>query len=794
MRMHYRVSLLAAAALPALHVQPARAQTIPLLGLQTGANTAPQGAAPSGQAGSIEEITVVGTSPLLGSGVDRNIIPVDTQVLDSANLTREGAPNTLQALNTQVAGIVLDSASGNPYQPALFYNGFEVSPLQGTSQGIAVYVNGLRFNQPFGDTVNWDLIPDIAISKINVEGSNPLFGLNALGGSFNVALKDGFTYSGGQADISGGSFGTVQGDLQYGIQSGNQALYMAGSVVHQDGWRDLQSTDIQNFFGDWGIKQNGVEIHLNLTAANSGINGPGTAPIELLAVDSRAQFTAPNAIFNRYIQAGMRANVDISDTLSVQGQAYYDYFQQRVVNGNSPNDYPCDDGSGLLCQGPGQPSTTRGGAPIPAFLGDNPFDYNELDTNTTNTNAYGVAGQVADTGDVFGFKNHFVAGASFDGAQTEFSATAFIGGVTPVTRVFIGPGEVIDEPGNNVPVRVAISDAYLGGYASDTLNLTKALALTVSGRFNFAEIDLSDQGGGDLTGNHAYARFNPAAGLTYTFSPLLTAYAGYAEANRAPTPAELSCAGPENSCSLANFFVGDPDLKQVVAHTVEAGLRGHFDVVGGARIGYDLSAFHTDSDDDIVFINSVTLNRAFFANVGQTRRQGGSGRIDYKTDRFAAYINYTYTDATYQTGYVESGGSNPDQDDNGNITVKSGDALPGVPRSVVKFGLDGVLTQAWHAGIDGQYQSGQYLFGDEANLTPRLPGYFVLNLHSTYDITQWLELFANVQNLLDRRYYTFGTFSPTNSVYLAQAPNATNPRSYSLAEPLGVFGGVRVEF
>ena len=155
---------------------------------------------------------------------------------------------------------------------------------------------------------------------------------------------------------------------------------------------------------------------------------------------------------------------------------------------------------------------------------------------------------------------------------------------------------------------------------------------------------------------------------------------------------------------------------------------------------------------------------------------------------------YTYTDATYQSGYVESGGSNPAQDANGNITIRPGDALPGVPRSVFKFGVDGILTEAWHAGIDGQYQSGQYLFGDEANLTPRLPGFYVMNLHSSYDVTQRLQLFFNAQNLLDRRYYTYGTFSPTNSVFLSQAPNASNPRSYSLAAPLGFFGGVRVKF
>jgi iron complex outermembrane receptor protein len=773
-----RAYLLLATALPVVIMQQARGQTAP--------------SPPAGPAQ--EEITVIGSSPLLGTGVDRNLVPADTQVLGSAAISRNGNPDLLNALNTEVSGINLSSASGNPYQPTLFYNGFEVSPLQGTSQGVAVYVNGIRFNQPFGDTVNWDVIPDVAIRKVEVEGSNPVFGLNALGGSFNIALKDGFNYQGAEADASGGSFSTMQGDIQYGVQSGNQALYVAGSVIHQDGWRDLQSTDIQNFYGDYGIRNNGSEVHFDLSMANSGINGPGTSPIQLLAVDSASQFTAPNAIDNRTIQASGRGNFNLNDVLSVQTQIYYDNFQQHILNGNSPNDYPCDDGSNLLCQGPGMLSTTRGGASIPAFLGGNPESYNEFDTNTTNTNGYGAAAQVTDTGTLFGFKNHFVAGASFDGAQTEFSATAYIGGVSPITRIFIGPGVVIDEIGNNVPVRVAISDSYLGGYATDTLDLTNALALTVSGRFNFAEVDLQDQGGGDLTGNHAYARFNPSVGATYKVADWVTGYASYAEANRAPTPAELSCAGPQNSCSLANFFVGDPDLKQVVAHTVEAGVRGRFSLPYDSRLSYDVSLFHTDSDDDIIFINSVTLNRAFFANVGQTRRQGVSARADYKIDRFTAFVDYTYTDATFQTGYVEAGGSNPGQDANGNITVQPGDELPGVPRNVLKVGLDADITEAWKIGGDGQLQSGQYLFGDEANLTPRLPGYFVMNLHTSYDITPHFQLFASAQNVLDRRYFTYGTFSPTSSVYLVQDPTASNPRSYSLAAPLGFFGGAKVQF
>ncbi len=740
----------------------------------------------------VEQITVVGSSPLLGSGVDRNAIPVQTQVLGSADIAREGAPDLLGALDTQVAGINLDSASGNPDQPSIFYNGFEVSPLQGTSQGIAVYVNGTRFNQAFGDTVNWDLIPDVAIARLNVEGSNPLFGLNALGGSISVALKDGFSNPGGEIDVSGGSFGRVQADAQYGVQRGNQAVYVAGSVVHEDGWRNLQSTDIQNLFADYGLKREGAEAHLDLTLANSDINGPGSAPVQLLAADPAAQFTAPNLIANRYAQLAARGTLDLGPVMSVQGQGYVGNFLQRVRNGNVPQDGPCNDGSGLLCQAPGVPSTTRGGGPIPDFLRGGA--YNELDEQTTNTTAYGAGAQFTDTGHVFGLANHLVAGASFDGARTEFSATALLGGLTPVSRDFAGPGVVIDEPGQNVPVRVAVGDAYAGGYASDTLNVSGALAATVSGRFNFAEIDLSDQGGGDLTGRHAYARFNPAAGLTYQAAGWLTAYAGYAEANRAPTPAELSCAGPQNSCSLANFFVGDPDLRQVVAHTWEAGLRGHARLPEGLRLGYDVSLYRTDSDDDIVFVNSTTLNRAFFANVGQTRRQGGSARVDVKATGFSLYATYSFTEATFRTGYVESAGSNPAADANGNLTVKPGDTLPGIPRHVVKLGGDASITGAWRAGADGQWQSGQVLFGDEANLTPHLPGFFTLNLHTSYDVTRHVQVFAHAQNVLDRRYATFGTFSPTGAVDLVQAPGATNPRSYTLAAPVGVFAGVRVTF
>src|ERR1700722_8869801 len=178
-------------------------------------------------------VEVIGASPLIGLGIDRNLVPAETHVLNSQDLQRQGTSDLLGSLNQQIGGIGLGSASGNPFEPTLFYHGFAASGLQGTPQGLAVYVNGMRFNQPFGDTVDWDLIPDIAIDRLDLVGSNPVFGLNALGGALSLRMKNGFTYHGGEIDLLGGSFSHYQGELQYGVQSGNTAVYVAATGLHE---------------------------------------------------------------------------------------------------------------------------------------------------------------------------------------------------------------------------------------------------------------------------------------------------------------------------------------------------------------------------------------------------------------------------------------------------------------------------------------------------------------------------------------------------------------------------------
>ena len=637
-----------------------------------------QAAAPATTELTLPPVEVVGATPLLGSGVDRNKVPAETHVLTDQDISRNGYPQALRALNEDVPGVTLDAAAGNPFQPNLIYHGFLASPLQGNPQGLAVYLNGARFNQPFGDTVNWDLIPDLAIDRMDLVGSNPVFGLNALGGALSVRMKTGFTYQGGELDLLGGSFAHYQGNLQYGVQSDNVAAYVAATGLHEGGWRDLQSSNLGNFYGDLGWRGYGGEVHINVAAAQTRLNGPGTAPVELLGVDPSAQFTAPNLITNKYTQVNLTGSYDINDTTSLQGLAYYTYFLQKVYNGNVPNLSLCNDGSGLLCESPGVVGTGINGQPIGDFLNGGP--YSDLDQQSTNTNGYGVSLQVTNRAELFGRPNQLIAGFSFDGAETLFGASTQIGGLSLSDRVFAGPGTtILQADGSIAPVRVGISDAYYGVFFTDTLDVTPQLAANVAGRFNLAQIDLNDQLGSTLTGNHTYSRFNPAGGLTYRILPGLTAYASYADANRTPTPAELACASATSPCSLANFFVGDPSLQQVVSHTIEAGLRTQFQPFEDTTLASDVAYFRSTLDNDILFVNSPIQGRAFFQNVGTTLRQGVDVSARLKTDRLLAWIAYSYIDATFETGFTASSANNPGADAEGNIQVRPGNHLPGTP-------------------------------------------------------------------------------------------------------------------
>ena len=747
----------------------------------------------------VPDVEVVAPTPLLGTGIDRAALPQATQVLGSGQIDRTNVPSLTGAILENVASASVNDTSGNPFQPDILFRGFTASPVAGTAQGLAVYVNGARFNDPFGDTVNWDLIVPIAIDTVNVEASNPVFGLNALGGSVNVQLKNGFTYQGADLTAYGGSYDRGAGVAQYGVQRGDYAFYAAGDITHDGGYRQTGNSDLHRLYTDVGWRHDAAEVHLNVTAAENTLGNPGATPVQALNADPTSIFTAPNTVFNQYVSVNLNATYALSDTTSLQGVAYYSNLTQRVSNGATEEVAPCStfgaDNAGLLCNDDGTPVTTRGGGAVSDFL--HGATYSGLVLEGLQAQSYGASAQVANDASVFGMKNHLVVGASFDGSNAVFDASTQIGGFDTNGNGYVGPGVVQDQLSEGtVPVTVATRTRYVGVFGVDVLSLLPRLDLSLGGRFNNAEIDSFDKLGTALTGQHSYSRFNPTAGLTYTVAPALQAYGSYSETNRAPTPTELSCSSAANPCSLLNFFIGDPNLKQVVARTFELGLRGRIANLDGGRFSWNADFYHTNDQDDLIFqTTSYNPNLAFYTNAGRSLRQGVEASLHYDTARLHAVLGYAYTDATFRSPLLLGSGSNPDADADGNIAVRPGDRIPGIPQHRGTAVVEYKVTPRWSVGGNAILQSDQYRFGDEANLTKPVGGYVIVNLDTSYKVTDHITLFALVNNVTNRTYDTYGSFGPVGDVPWPNVPGGvSDPRTASPGSPIAGFGGVRVAF
>jgi outer membrane receptor protein involved in Fe transport len=385
---------------------------------------------------------------------------------------------------------------------------------------------------------------------------------------------------------------------------------------------------------------------------------------------------------------------------------------------------------------------------------------------------------------------------SFDGSDSVFAGEAEIGGFNAYTREFVGPGVVQDQPSEGVnPVRVKSDTRIYGIFATDRLTVAPNLDLTIAGRFNDAQIDLEDELGGPVNGDHTYDRFNPSAGLTYRWTPALQFYGNYAQTNRAPTPLELSCSSAAAPCSLLNFFVGDPNLNEVVAHTYEFGLRGHPAASSAGQWSWNLDAYHTQNSNDIIFETTVyNPNLAFYTNAGRTLRRGVEANLRYDRQPLHINLGYAYTDATFQTPLLLNTNS-PSADANGNEQVLRGARIPGIPLHRGTFAVDYAVTERFSVGGSAVVQSNVYRFGDEANLTQPLGGYTVVDLNAVFRPTDRVTLFGIVNNVFDKRFYTYGTFGPVSDVPWPNIPGGvTDPRTASPGTPITAYGGLRLTF
>ncbi len=733
-------------------------------------------------------VEVVGTTPLAGIGVPRLHLPANVVSLDDRRLEEVESLNIAEQLVRQVPAVTVNEIQGNPYQPDINYRGFTASPLLGTAQGLSVYMDGVRINEPFGDTVNWDLIPHSAIAGIDlIPGSNPAFGLNTLGGALALRTKSGFSHPGGKLELSGGSFGRSNSEFEYGGNDGTLGWYTAGDWFREDGWRDYSASDVKQFFGKLSFRNAGGEADLTLTKARTRLIGNGLLPQSMLAESRQAIFTHPDQTNNSLTQLALNGKRWLSDTQSLSANVYHRQSKTRTLNGDMNDDYENDFAS--------DPAAPTGA-------------HNRTRTRQQGT---GAAVQWNLTTEV----HQLALGASYDSARMNFSQTRELGWIDD-TRGMASLAPATTENQLHGTTRTASL------FATDTWSLTPTLHLTASARYNHSRVTTFDElnrVAPNLDGDHGYHKLNPALGLSWQLAPALNAYAGFSQGNRVPTPIELGCADPANPCTLPNSMAADPYLKQVVARTIEAGLRG----TTAGDIHWNAGVYRTLSSDDILFVGTST-SAGYFTNFGKTQRQGLELAANGAIRQFNWFANYNWLHASFRSSACllaennSTRGTAPEctgagQDDE--IYVQKGNRLPGLPEHSLKLGLVWRASDWLRLGGDLQAFSGQYLRGNENNQhrsgeaidvngqsrtfegAGKTAGYFIVNLNAEAKLGAGWQAFAKLNNVFDRRYASAGALAENPFVGGSFQANPDDWRRESFVAPgapRAAWVGVRYAF
>jgi outer membrane receptor protein involved in Fe transport len=757
----------------------------------------------------LPQVTVIGNTPLGGLGLPMNQIPSNVQTGDSKDMQRQQALDLADYLNRNFSGVNASESADNPFQLDINYHGFTASPLLGTPEGLSVYVDGVRVNESFGDTVNWDLIPQSAISTVTLmSGSNPVFGLNTLGGALSVKTKSGHDDPGTELEAYGGSFGRRSFEGSTGGELGEFDYFLTGNYFDETGWRDNSPTRVYQGFGKVGWQNDKTDVDLSYTYADTSLYGNGAAPMSMLDYRREASYT-PDFTANLLNFLNLTGTQFLTDKLLLSGNVYYRHLMTGALNGNINGNYlsnftgaPVDctaapaSRANLNYCAPGQDSTSR---------------------LLQRTKGFGL--QLTDSQDVFGWTNQAILGAEFNDSNDTFSQASQFGQLTPDRQLIYAASPFNDE----TVISLTGGNKIYGAYLTDTLSPGKLLHFTLSVRYNrntetlngySIDTNLGDFGAGfdqanPLTGDHTFSRVNPAIGLTVTPTDALTFYADYNEASRAPTVIELGCANPAVPCGLPNALASDPNLQQVVARTVEVGVRGN---LPDQRLVWSADVFHTVNSNDIQFVATGT-NGGYFDNVGDTRRQGLDLSLGGKEGGLNWHLTYSFVDATFQSNFEISAQSNSTADANGNILVRPGDRIPLIPKHTGRLVLDYELGKRWDIGGNLIAASGAYLHGDENNANQAggtnaagayiagsgwIPGYTVVNLQSTYHVTKRADLFARLINVFDKQYATAGflntsAFTP-NGTLIADPNNWSKENAVAPAAPRAIWVGMRVRW
>ncbi|MDR7003732.1 TonB-dependent receptor [Paraburkholderia strydomiana] len=720
-----------------------------------------------GQTTTLAPVVVVGTTPLLGIGTPLAQVPANVQTVHAQDIAQQHRSTLTDYFAKNLPSVDIADAQGNPYQMNVNYRGFTASPLLGTPQGISVFVDGVRVNEPFGDVVNWDVLPQQAIDTIQlIPGSNPTYGLNTLGGALAITTKNGKTSPGGEAEVALGSWGRKSAQIEQGGTIGqNLDYYVTGNVANDNGWAEQNASRVRQIFGKLRYTDADTTLSLSAGGADNDLHGTQTIPRSFLG-NPKQPYTYPDQNLNTAGYLTLSGEHYFSDNVELSGNAYYRHFRNSNLSSNTNPNFGSIGDDGDL-------DTTQA----------------TNEKSVVSTESYGASLQLTLLGKLGGMENQFVAGVSADIANSRYTESSQDAVFTD-SRATLGIGDFTQQ------TAAKTHNGNYGIYMQDTLSLTKQWSLTLAGRYNWADATIGDSSGlqPQLNGHHTFSRFNPAVGINWNPTSTFTAYATYNEGMRSPTAIELACADPAAPCSLPNDFVSDPALQPVISKTFEFGARGRV----GQATTWSAAVYRTTLDNDIEFIssNGAASNRGFFQNVGRTRRQGFelSGRS--QLGPLAVTASYSYIDATYRSAWTESSPSNSSADANGNIVVKPGDHLPGIPANTVKLQLDYAATVKWKVGANLTWRGGIYAQGDENNqdVNGKIAGYLLIDLDTSYQVTKQLQVFANITNLLDKRYASFGTlgenfFNGSNHTF--DGANPSNEQFVGPGAPRGFWVGLR---
>ncbi len=792
------------------------------------------------------KIDVVAATPLPGTDLPIDLIPAPVQTASARDIEQTGSLDLSDLLNKRLNGVHINENQQNPFQPDVNYRGYTASPLLGTPEGISVYMDGVRQNQPFGDIVAWDLIPKIAIAEVALmPGSNPIFGLNTLGGAISVQTKDGNSAPGVTLAINGGSFGRRAGEFEYGGSSAKTGLdwYLAGTLFREDGWRQDSPSEVRQAFGKAGWTRAKTHASLSFGFADNFLTGNGLQDTRFLAENYSSVYSIPDITWNHSPSLNLSLRHDPTTNLTFTGNVYFRYIRADTTNGDI-NSQSFGQSLYNLSAADIAALTAAGyqGFPVTGTAATEPFPYwrciaqgleksapsetcTGIITNTfTKQNNYGLSGQAS----WLVRHNHLTAGAGWDRSSLTFQQASQFGYLN-ADRITITPINAFADGSTNqngVPVDTRVN---LHGdiqtfsiYATDTITLGKSLAMTLSGRYNRTSIDNIDRlpidatgARGSLNGQYVFDRFNPAAGLTYGLNRFVGFYFSYSEASRAPTAIELGCADPIEPCNLPNALVSDPPLKQVVTRTFEGGVRGSLE----NHLRWSAGWFRAQNYNDLLFVASQQTGFGYFTNFGKTRRQGAEASLSGRVRKFTLGGNYTYLQATYQSPQIVDGGSNSLSDGgvgmDGDITIEPGDHIPQIPSNILKTYIEYQLASKISIDLDFIAAGRSFARGNENNLdTPDgvyylspgfSPGYGVLNLGGHYQIEKHIQLFVQINNVLNHRYFTAAQLGPSpfdNAGNFIARPFPAVDGAFPIrtttffapGAPIGAWGGIRVRF